>query len=196
VHTKEEYLNIVIPYRMKAIDVFRVALTYELSWNAPKKLKIYFDEKLSVEGLSTAWTNPVIESGIMHCRACLEFLGLKEDPKKSLKLKTRNGKRDDDFGIEDWGLSCLSVEDAVEPYAGPKEEAEKALACVIHCANKGIAHATSGLIVVDEDRKLYEIAARGIPTLIINYQVPCYSIPMRSYPLFRAREWLKALMED
>lgn len=154
---------------MKAIDVFRIALEYELSWESPKKLEMYFDGKLSVEGLSTAWTNPVIESGIMHCRACLEFLGLKEDPQKPLKLKTRNGKRDDDFWIEDWGLPCLSVEDAVAPYAGPKEEAEKALACVIHCANKGIAHATSGLIVVDEDRGFYEIAARGIPTIIINH---------------------------
>ena len=168
-HTLKEYLDIVIPYRMKAIDTFRVALSYELAWEAPKKLQMYFDEKLSVEGLSTAWTNPVIESGIMHCRACLEFLGLKEDPKNSLKLKTRNGKRDDDFGIEDWGFSCLSVEEAVTPYEGPKDEAERALACVIHCANKGIAHATSGLLVVNDDRNLYEIAARGIPTLIINH---------------------------
>lgn len=167
--TQDKYLNMVLPYRMQAIDLFRVALNYELLWNSPKKLRIYFDEKLSVEGLSTAWTNPVIESGIMHCRVCLEFLGLKEDPKNSLKLKTRNKKRNDDFGIEDWGLSCLSVQDAVAPYAGPKEEAEKALACIIHCANKGLAHATSGLIVVDEDRKLYEIAARGIPTLLINH---------------------------
>lgn len=154
---------------MKAIDVFRVALNYELSWNVPKKLQIYFDGKLSVEGLSTAWTNPVIESGVMHCRACLDFLGLKEDPKSTFKLKTRQGKRKDDFGIEDWGLPCLSVEDAVTPYGGTKDEAEKALACVIHCANKGVAHATSSLIVVDEDRNLYEIAARGIPTLLINH---------------------------
>ena len=162
-------MSLVIPYRMKAIDVFRVALRYELSWGERKKLQIYFDGKLSIEGLSTAWTNPVIEAGIMHSRACLEFLGLKEDPKNSLKLKTRAGKRDDDFGIEDWGLPCLSVDEAVAPYEGPKEEAEKALACVIHCANKGIAHATSGLIIVDDDRRLYEIAARGIPTLLINH---------------------------
>lgn len=168
-HTLDEYLNIVIPYRMKAIDVFRVALNYQLAWKSNPKMQIYFDGKLSVEGLSTAWTNPVIESGVMHCRACLEFLGLKEDSKNPFKLKTRNGKRNDDCGIEDWGLPLLSVNEAVSRYPGPSTEAERALASVIHCANKGIAHPTSGLIVVENDRNLYEIAARGIPTLLINY---------------------------
>ena len=36
---------------MKAIDVFKVALNYELSWGERKKLQIYFDGKLSIEGL-------------------------------------------------------------------------------------------------------------------------------------------------
>lgn len=74
-HSKSEYINLVLPSRMKAIDVFRVALKLELSFDKPKSMKMYFDEKLTVEGLSSAWTNPVIESGIMHCRVCLEFSG-------------------------------------------------------------------------------------------------------------------------
>ena len=168
-HSKEEFIKIVLPYRMKAIDVFRVALNLELSFEKPKNMKMYFDNKLTVTGLSTAWTNPVIESGIMHCRACLEFLGLKEDPKNPLKLKSRDGKRLDDFGIEDWGFECITPEQAVKPYEGPNEEAEKALASVIHCANKGIAHATASQLIVDEDRGLYEIAARGVPSLLIDH---------------------------
>lgn len=86
-----------------------------------------------------------------------------------MKLKPRGSKRKDDFGLEDWGFPLVSVEDAVATYDGPSEEAERALACVIHCANKGVAHPTSGLIVVDDGRRLYEIAARGIPTLLINH---------------------------
>ena len=182
-HTSDEYINIVIPYRMKAIDIFRIALRYELAWAAPKKLKMYFDEKLSVEGLSTAWTNPVIESGVMHCRACLEFLGLKEDTKNPLRLKARGRKREDDFGLEDWGLPLLSVEDAVTAYGGPKDEAERALACVIHCANKGVAHPTSGLIIVDDDRRLYEIAARGIPSLLIRHLYTPLGLPPPNYQI-------------
>ncbi len=168
-HSKSEFLEIVLPYRMKAIDVFRVALKLELSFLKPKSLKMYFDDKLTVEGLSSAWTNPVLESGIMHCRACLEFLGLREDPKYPLKLKHRGRKRDDDFGIEDWGLELITPEQATSPYGGPSAEAEKALASVIHCANKGVAHTTASQLVVEEDRKLYEIAARGVPTLLVNH---------------------------
>ncbi len=172
---------------MKAIDVFRVALKLELSFDKPKKMEMFFDDKLTVEGLSSAWTNPVIESGIMHCRACLEFLGLREDPKQSLKLKNRSGKRDDDYGIEDWGLERVSPEQAVVPYEGPDDEAERALASVIHCANKGVAHTTASQLVVDDDRKLYEIAARGVPTLLINHlytplglEAPDYKINARA----------------
>lgn len=168
-HSKDEFVNIVLPYRMKAIDVFRVALKLELSFEKPKSMKMYFDEKLTITGLSTAWTNPVIESGIMHCRACLEFLGLREDSKNPLKLKNRPNKRSDDYGVEDWGLNLITPEQAVKPYGGPSNEAEKALASVIHCANKGVAHTTAAQMVIDEDRHLYEIAARGVPTLLINH---------------------------
>jgi hypothetical protein len=177
-HSKDEFVSIVLPYRMKAIDVFRVALKLELSFESPKSMEMYFGEKLTVTGLSTAWTNPVIESGIMHCRACLEFLGLREDAKNPLTLKSRAGKRQDNYGIEDWGLECISPEQAVAPYEGPKDEAEKALASVIHCANKGVAHTTASQMVVEEDRHLYGIAARGIPTLLINH----FYIPLGIQP--------------
>jgi hypothetical protein len=168
-HTRDEYLETVLPYRMKAIELMRIALKYEIEWQHAKKLEIYFDDVLSIQGLSYVWTTPVIEAGLLHCRACLEFIGLKEDHKDPLKLKSRTSKRKDDFGIEDWGLAKVSISEAIEPYEGPKEEAEKALASVIHCANKGIAHTTSRQVIVDDDRRLYEIAARGIPALMINY---------------------------
>lgn len=168
-HTSDEYLHIVLPYRMRAIDAFWVALRYVLHWDKPKKMELFFDGELCVRGLSTGWTNPVIESGIMHCRACLEFLGLRENPKHPLTLSRRKSKRLDDFGIEDFDQPLLTIEDAVRPYGGPPEEAERALACVIHCANKGVAHTTAGQIVVEDDLQLYEIAARGVPTLLINH---------------------------
>lgn len=168
-HSKDEYLHTVLPYRMKALDVFRLALRYVLSWEKPKSMKIYFDEKLCIRGHSTAWTNPVIESGIIHSRACLEFLGLRESSSNPLTLVNRKSKRSDDFGIEDFGRPLVTVDEAVKPYAGPSEEAERALASIIHVANKGMAHTTSGQLVVEDDLRLYEIAARGVPTLLINH---------------------------
>lgn len=182
-HSKEEYLDIVLPYRMKAIDVFRLAVKFALAWKEPKSMRMYFDDELRVTGLSTAWTNPVIESGIVHCRACLEFLGIRQNRNNHTKLSTRTKKRSDDLGIEDYGLPLLTVDDALNPYQGPKEEAESALAAVIHCANKGVAHTTKGQLVNDNDLHLYEIAARGVPTLLINHLYTPLNIPKPDYEI-------------
>ena len=154
---------------MKAIDILRIALGYHATFESPKRMEMYFDGKLCVQGHSTAWTNPAIESGIMHCRACLEFLGLKVDPKNPNALKSRTKKLEDDIGIEDYDLPVIKVEDALRPYQGPTDEAERALAKVILIANKGIAHTTLFRMVDPEDLNLIEIASRGVPTLIANH---------------------------
>ncbi len=154
---------------MKAIDILRVALGYHANFDSPKKMEMYFDGKLCVRGHSTAWTNPAIESGIMHCRACLEFLGLKVDPRNPNTLKSRTRKLEDDIGIEDYDLPVIKVEDAVRPYQGTAEEAERALAKVIVTANKGIAHTTLYRMIDHKELNLIEIASRGVPTLIANH---------------------------
>jgi len=104
----------------------------------------------------------------------LEFLGLRCDKRDPSRLAERRGKQDDDYVIEDFAgpngsLSKITVAQAVAPYAGPKEHAERALAAVIHTANKGIAHITSGHIVDLGNLELFEIASRGVPTLIANH---------------------------
>lgn len=182
-HSKAEYLDSVIPYRMKAIDTFRIALRYVLVWHEPKPMEMYFDGRLCVRGLSTAWTNPVVESGIMHCRACLEFLGLRECSGQGLKLAVRNRKRADDYGVEDYDLPLLTIDQALAPYAGTKEEAERALASVIHCANKGVAHMTANQLVVEDDLRLYEIAARGVPALLANHLYIPLGRPVPDYKI-------------
>lgn len=177
---------------MQATAILNLALRYVIQWGESKTLEIRFDGKTSIEGLSTAFTNPAIESGIMHCRALLEFLGLKADRSNHTKLATRTGKQTDDLVIEDFTgpngkLSKITISEALSPYDGNPEEAEKALARVIHVANKGIAHSTLGPIDDPEDRTLLEIASRGVPTLVTNYfytrmglQVPSYQLKSRS----------------
>ena len=173
-HTQDEYINHIIPYRMNAVAVLNLALRYVTQWNSPRKLEIYFDEKLSIRGLSTAFTNPAIEAGVMHCRALLEFIGLKCDGKNPDKLVQRGSGRGDDFVIEDFSgpngkLQRVSVQAAVAAYAGSPEEAEKSLATVIRCANKGIAHTTAGHTVEGDNLYHFEIASRGVPTLLVNH---------------------------
>jgi len=173
---QEYFIEKILPYRMEAIHIFNLALKYVNLLNGPKPLQIWFDDQLYIEGLSTAFTNPAIESGIMHCRALLQFLGLTVDKSDNTKLFHRSSKRqDDDLRIEDFTdtegnkLARISIQEARSPYKGDKSEAEKALARVIYIANKRLAHITSDLITNDEDLKLLEIASRGVPVLAINY---------------------------
>jgi len=177
---------------MQATAILNLALRYVIQWDKPKALEIRFEGKTCIEGLSTAFTNPAIESGILHCRALLEFLGIKADSSSNTKLSVREGKRRDDLVIEDFTgpngkLSKITIAEALSPYDGAEEEAEKALARVIHVANKGIAHSTIEVIEDPEDRRLLEIASCGVPTLVINYfytrmglQVPSFQLKSRN----------------
>lgn len=173
-HTQEEYIHHLIPYRMRAVSIFRLALRYVMSEETPRSLEIYFDDKLVIRGLSTAFTNPAIETGIVHCRALLEFIGLRLDNKNPDKLAVRQGRRDDDFVIEDFSgpngpLAKVSPACAIGSYAGPPAEAEKALAAVIRTANKGLAHTTLGHVVEGDELRHFEIASRGVPTLLVSH---------------------------
>jgi hypothetical protein len=160
---------------MKAVAVLNLATRFLSQWEGkPKSLEIHFEGKLWIRGLSTAFTNPTVEAGIIHCRALLEFLGLRSDREDPARLKQRTSKQSDDIVIEDFAgpngpLAKLTVAEAVAPYAGSKDEAERALAAVIHTANKGLAHMTTGHVVDLSNLRLIEIASRGVPTLVANH---------------------------
>ncbi|MDO8426462.1 MAG: hypothetical protein Q7T24_02970, partial [Deltaproteobacteria bacterium] len=123
----------ILPYRMQSASILNLALMYVREWDKPKSLEIKFDGKTCIEGLSTAFTNAAIESGIMHCRALLEFLGLKVDSSNHRKLANRTGKQKDDLVIEDFTgqngqLARITIDEALSPYRGDRAEAENALA--------------------------------------------------------------------
>lgn len=174
-YTQQQFIDKILPYRMQSASILNLALRYVIDWDTPKSLEIKFDGKTCIEGLSTAFTNAAIESGIMHCRALLEFLGLKADKSDHTKLASRAAKRKDDLVIEDFTgpngqqLARITIDEALVPYKGARDEAENALARAIHIANKGIAHPTLGPVDDAEDLRLLELASRGVPTLVINY---------------------------
>lgn len=169
----DDIIHRVIPYRLQALDAVNLAIHLKNTWDAPRTMKIYFDEKLCIVGNSSAYMNPVVESGLIHCRALLDFLGLKVDPKDSTKLIGRNRKQaqKDDLMIEHFAnslgsLPMVTPEEAISRYQGPKSEAETALASVLHTANKGLAHITSGLEFSATDVQHLEIASRGVRALM------------------------------
>ena len=175
----DDIINRIIPYRLQAVDAANSAARLRSSWDSPKAMKIYFDEKLRITGNSNAYTNPVLESGLIHCRALLEFLGLRADSKNSNKLicrgtKKKNYKNDDDVGIEHFSnsngpLPLVTPQEAITRYQGSQYEAEAALAGVLHTANKGVAHITSGLDLSASDISHLEIASRGVRALVVSH---------------------------
>ena len=163
-------IDTLIPYRLKAVNSLTHALRLCDSFENPKSIEIYFDKKLTIVGNSNAYTNPVIESGLVHCRALLEFLGL---------CYTTNGlgnilnRKKDDVGIEHYqdlnglALQQVSPHMAISRYPGPKEDAEQALISIFTATNKGLAHITSSL--EPQKLRLLEIASRGVDALIISH---------------------------
>lgn len=172
----DDIINRIIPYRLQAVDAANLAARLLRSWDAPKSMKIYFDEKLRITGNSNAYTNPVLESGLIHCRTLLDFLGLRVGPTDSTKLICRDPKKnkEDDVVIEHFSnsngpLPLVSPQEAITWYQGPQTEAEAALASVLHTANKGLAHITSGLALSATDISHLEIASRGVRALVISH---------------------------
>jgi hypothetical protein len=108
VDQKREFVERILPYRLEAVEIFGLALRYSLAWTAPVPMQIFFDGKLSIDGLSTAFTNAAIEAGIIHCRALLEFIGLRVDPNAHERLIRRPPGRGDDLVIENFSARSRS----------------------------------------------------------------------------------------
>jgi hypothetical protein len=181
--TRDDILTRVIPHRLEAIATLNLVLRLLGGWDSPKPMKIFFADRLKITGSSSAFTNPVIEAGIIHCRALLEFLGLRVSPSDPRKLASRGAKgRTDDWVIEDFSnaagaLPLVTPQQAVSRYKGGPAEAETALASVLHTANKGLAHLTAGLSPAATDITALEIASRGVPALVVSYLYTPLGLP-------------------
>jgi hypothetical protein len=167
----DDVLDKHIPYRLGAVSSLSDALELKRTFENPKDIQIYFDNKLRIVGNSNAYINPVIESGLMHCRALLEFLGLCHTKQGLGSIVKRREK--DDVGLEDFQdvngllLTKLSPDMATSHYSGPREDAENALISIFRATHKGIAHIT--LEFEPQELELLEIASRGVESLIISH---------------------------
>ena len=186
--TRDEVLNSVIPYRLQAVAIANLLARLRQGWDSPKSMKIYFDDRLRITGNSNTLTNPVLEAGLVHCRALLDFLGLKVDSKDPTKLTNRDPRttRSDDWVIERFSnatgpLPMVTPKVAVSRYQGSASEAEAALAGVLHVANKGLAHLTSGLILSATDISRFEIASCGVPALVVSHLYTPLGLSAPSY---------------
>ena len=173
-------LNKLLPYRLGAVSALAIALKYRFLWDDPKPMQIYFDGELAIEGNSYGFLNPAIDSGLVHCRALLEFLGLcvRDGSLHNVKLP----RRSDDIGIEAFSnaagpLPLVTPAVAIARYTGDSAEAENALLAVFQATNKGLAHITRDFNISQADAKPIEIASRGIQALIISHVYTALGLP-------------------
>lgn len=181
---RDEVLSLVVPHRLNSVAALRLALKLSARWRGGQKpMKIYFSEQLQITGSSNAFINPVVEAGIIHCRALLDFLGLCVSRDDARKLANRGPKsKPDDWVIEDFAnsagpLPLVTPQQAIARYQGNPGDAEAALASVLHTANKGLAHITSGLVVDATDASGLEIASRGVEALVISHLYTPLGLP-------------------
>jgi hypothetical protein len=182
---RSRMLEVTLPYRMTSVDTLHRAVLWQNRWPNPTAMELYADGKLIAEGTLSGFINPAIEAGLIHCRALLEFLGLKASGGNIIQAK---GRRRGDIGIEhfcnaDGALPMPSPEAVLARYGGGRDDAERALLAVFEIANKDVAHVTEDLKDNPDHGRLIEIASRGVPSLVVSYVYTPLGLPPPNYRL-------------
>lgn len=170
VFTLDEVINKWIPYRLQAIETLQFAWDWINEPDAQRPVEVLVNGRIKFQGNVAGIANPMIEVGLIHARALLEFLGLCVS---NARLEQIRKRRPDDIGVEhfstlDYPLSVVSPFSALSAYPGQRSDAESALVAIFEWTNKGLAHLTTGMPVRYTDQHL-DIACRGIPVLLHNH---------------------------
>src|SRR3954451_13597563 len=80
-----------------SVDTLHRAILWQGEWPDPTPMEIYANGKVIADGNLNAFINPAIEAGLVHCRALLEFLGLKAHDGRLVNFPRRHRS---DIGIE------------------------------------------------------------------------------------------------
>jgi hypothetical protein len=169
--TVDEVLNLWIPYRLQALDTLQFAWRWIGESDSPRRVEVFEEGRLRLRGNVAAIANPMIEVGVIHARALLEFLGLCAVNGKLAQIKKR---RPDDIAVEHFStpaapLCIVAPSEAIAAYEGPSDEAESALVAIFEFANKGLAHLTAEILSAEYTDHHLDIACRGIPVLLHNH---------------------------
>jgi hypothetical protein len=139
-----DHLERLLPYRLDAVAILELMLRFRLQWEEPKRMQIFVEDRLQFQGSTSMFLNPILEVGVLHIRALLEFLGVKE---RAGRLVSVSERRSDDSAIEllrhnGFTLSPVSPEQACASHAADPVYAEQCYVAAITAANKGLAHLT------------------------------------------------------
>ncbi|MDR7098607.1 hypothetical protein J2X04_000954 [Lysobacter niabensis] len=169
--TLEDVLEIWIPYRLQAVEMLEFAWEWADESSAPRSVDVVMNGQLKIRGNVAMIANPMIEAGLIHARALLEFLGLCSVNGRLARIKKR---KTGDIAIEHFStpqypLAIVHPDVALAAYPGPKADAENALLAIFELANKGMAHITDNSFSQAWTDQHLDIACRGIPVLLHNH---------------------------
>ena len=169
--TLDDVLNLWIPYRLQTLDTLQFAWRWIEESDSLRRVEVFEEGRLRLQGNVAAIANPMIEVGIIHARSLLEFLGLCATNGRLSQIKKR---RPDDIAVEHFStpkapLSIVTPDAALSAYQGPRKEAEMALVAIFEFANKGLAHLTTETLSAEYTDQHLDIACRGIPVLLHNH---------------------------
>ena len=170
----EDSLQRQIPHRLDALAMFTLMYRLRMEWEEAKPMQVFVAGRLEFDGNTNALTNPVFEAGLLHCRALLEFLGLKVDRSGALKNVELPRRNSDDAGIEklqsgNTSLPLVTPGQAIAAFSGDPAIAEAALVAVMGAANKGMAHLTTQYTRSPANIGSIAVAAELIPLLVEHY---------------------------
>lgn len=169
--TLDEMLDQWIPYRLQTIETLQIAWQLVGESDTSRQVDVLVDGKLKLRGNVAMIANPMIEVGIIHARALLEFLGLCVIKGKLGQVRNR---RPGDIAVEhfstaEFPLSIVAPSAAISGYLGPMADAEDAFVAIFEWANKDLAHLTTGSLSGKYTDQHLDIACRGIPVLLHNH---------------------------
>lgn len=183
--TQSEVINYLIPYRLQALETLQFAWVWSGESSSPRHVTVLEGDKVKLNCNVAALANPMIEAGLIHARALLEFMGLTAEKRRLVAVKNR---RADDFGIEKIltqegkPLPKISPEIVFNAYNGPSIDAESSLVAIFEWSNKGHAHVTSGLDKLPYTELHLENACKGIPILLHENLYAKLGLPFPNYP--------------
>jgi hypothetical protein len=71
----EQKIKRLLDHRMQSVATLNWVLDLKSRWDEVPAIAVYIDGRLQIEGNLHAITNPMLEVGLVHCRALLEFPG-------------------------------------------------------------------------------------------------------------------------
>lgn len=182
------YIDEIIPYKLKAVHQLELALHRYIKWvenDCRPKIEIKFDDQVSIIGNVNAYINPVLESGVLHIRSLLEFMGISYDRKNDKLVNSKNRKADD-IGIEMFKingktLTMIDLGGLKSEMTEKADEIFESLKFVIYLTNKFAAHITGE---INKDKKTLDKilwASQSTPIIVGNHFYIDAGLPVPDY---------------